>query len=200
MNFIDLVGSTILAAAVIAAILGLNFLLADTSREVTTDLSVQENMVDFSRMIQHDFSKIGQGDTLSAPVLVALKNRITFIGDIKNQNRSDTVTYVRGDSTMLTYTPNPRDFPLFKIIRKKSATYVKPDTIRMSLGLTKFELSYFDTSGALTTDPKKVKGLKVAVRSENAFPGHPEDTKQVLFTGADWDATIYPRNLNVPKK
>lgn len=201
-TFIDLVGSTIIAASVILSILGLNFLLSDSSRDVSADLYVQENMVEFTRLVQYDISKIGQGDTLSAPVLIAESQKIKFIGDVDNSMTSDTVTYYCGDSTKLKGTPNPKDFPIYRVVRYNKAGVTKPDTMKMSVGLTKFTLTFYDDSGKTTTDVKKIKGIDVDTNLENPFPV--KDSKgnvsPYAVSGNSWKSLIYPRNLNVPKK
>jgi hypothetical protein len=185
---LDLVGSTILAAAVILAIIGLNFLLSDASQQFQTDLTVQENMVEFTRAIEWDFAKIGYRDTTKAPVLKAKKDTISFLADIHNTGVINRVTYFRGPAE--TRTPNPNDFVLYRVISKPSGN----DTLKLNMGLTRFEMTYFDSTGAVTTVPQNVKGFKVEARLEA-----PRADKDTVFAGVYWEKRFQPRNLNLPR-
>jgi len=188
MTFIDIIGSTLLGATVIVAIMGLNLLLSDSSRQVGSDLNVQENTVEFTKSIQWDFAKIGYRDTTGAPILVAKQDSVVFLGDIDNSGSVDTVRYYKGLPEELTWTPNPNDFLLMKEVGNAS------QTMQMNIGLTKFQLTYFDSTGGVTADPKLVRGLKIA-----AVVQSPYATVDSVYSGAYWENTIYPRNLNVSK-
>ena len=200
-NILDILGSTVLAAAVILSILGLNLLMSDSSREVSADLYVQENMAEFTDQIQFDISKIGQGDTLKAPILIAESKRIRFICDIDNSSTSDTITYYCGDSTMLKSTPNPRDFPLYRVVKYRKLGNPKPDTMKISIGLTRFALTFYNDSGKVTTYRTKIKGVDIDTNIENPFPAKDAKGKVQMasISGTSWRSRIYPRNINVPK-
>jgi hypothetical protein len=184
----DLIGSTFLAAAVILAILGLNFLLSDASQQFQTDLSVQESVVELTRAIEWDFAKVGYRDTTKAPILVAKKDTISFLADIHNSGTIKRVTYFRGPKEVRT--PNPNDFIVYRVI----ATPQGNDTLKLNIGLTKFEMTYFDSTGGVTTIPQNVRGFKVDARLEA-----PRADTDGIFAGVFWEKRFYPRNLNLQR-
>jgi hypothetical protein len=108
----DIVGPSLLAAAVIAAILGLNYLLFDSRQQFGEDVNVQEQMVEFTKVVEWDFAKIGNKDTTGVPVLIAKPDTFMFAGDMDNNGTFDTVMYFKGSPANLSWTPNPDDFPI----------------------------------------------------------------------------------------
>lgn len=196
LNAVDLVGSTILGSIVILAIFGLNLLLTDTSRETAADLNVQENVVELGQLIEYDLSRIGQGDTISIPILKAVADTIQFVADVDNNGTTDTITYAKGSASLLGSTPNTNDFPIFRYSRLRiPGGTVKRDTMRISSGMTRFQITYFDSAGAATTNRARVKSLSVRLASEDALKKG-EDAQR---SGAAWERRIFPRNLNIPK-
>ena len=188
MTLMDIVGPSLLAAAVIAAIIGLNYLLFDSRQQFGEDVNVQEQMVEFTKVIEWDFAKIGHRDTTGVPILIAKPDTFMFAGDMDNNGTFDTVMYFKGSPTKLSWTPNPDDFILYKVLVNTS------DTMKMNLGLTKFDLTYLDSTGAATANPTLVRGLKVATVVES-----PYWSGDGVQSGAYWENTIFPRNLNVSK-
>ncbi|MBM2840127.1 MAG: hypothetical protein HW412_655 [Bacteroidetes bacterium] len=187
-SIIDLVGSTIIGATVIGVLIAIMFLLSASSQEITAEVNVQETMADFVKTVQWDFAKIGNRVSSGSGLLVASADMVIFRGDIDNNGTIDTVAYLKGKPAQRTGTPNPRDFMLYRLIYKAG----RPDTTRMGMGLTNFTLSYFDSTGAVTSNPSLVRGLNIAASLES-----PYSTTDNQYPGVAWQSTIYPRNLNV---
>ena len=64
----------------------------------------------------------------------------------------------------------------------------------MNVGITRFRISYYDSSGALfagnkVAAPSLIKSMKVAINMESK---EPYDT---LYTGVCWDRIIKPKNI-----
>ncbi len=188
MALFDIIGSTLLAAAVIVAILAMNVFLYDSSAEIGADVNAQENMTQFTKSIQWDFSKIGNRDPSRNSVLVAKADTFMFRGDLDNNGSLDTVKYFKGPVSRLSSTPNPRDFILYRV------TYRPLDTLKIYAGLTMFALTYYDSTGASTLIPQKVRGFKVTARMESPF-----SNSDSASTGVAWEDMIFPRNLNLTK-
>lgn len=186
-SIIDLVGSTILGAAVIAVFIGIVVLFSASNRDAAADVNAQETMRDFVRVVNSDFAKIGNKVSSNA-VLIAKVDTLKFRGDIDNNGTVDTVTYMRGTTAQRTKTPNPRDFMLY---RKVSTAGIQTTT-GMNVGLTKFTLSYVDSTGTATSNPVLVRGIVVAATLED-----PYSTAQTANSGVSWQNTIYPRNINL---
>ena len=185
MTLMDIIGPSLVAAAVIAAIIGLNYLLLDSRQQFGEDVNVQAQMVEFTKVIEWDFAKIGNKDTTGVPILIASPDTFMFAGDMDNNGTFDTVMYYKGSLEKLSWTPNPGDFILYKVLENTS------DTMKMNLGLTKFDLTYLDSTGTPTVNPSLVRGLKVAMMVES-----PNWNGDGAHSGAYWENTIFPRNLN----
>ena len=187
-SIIELVGSTIIGATVIGALIGIMVLLSASTQEIAADVNAQETMSDFVKIIQWDFAKIGNRVSSGCPLLLAKADTVIFRGDIDNNGTVDTVAYVKGNPAQRGKTLNPRDFMLYRLIFKAGL----PDTTKLNVGLTNFTISYFDSTGAVTTNPNFVRGLNIAASLES-----PYSTSDNVYSGVSWQNTIYPRNLNV---
>lgn len=184
MSTLDLIGSTILGAAVIAAVIGLNLLLADSSNRATAELTSQQTMVEFQRMIQWDLDKIGYGTAAPVPILAAKADTLRFIADLKNDGIPDTLRYYRRSVTQ----QGVNTLLLYRVVENTK------DTMKMNIGLSRFDLTYFDSTGASTSTPSLVRGIKIAARAESRIA-----LQDSVKAGAYWEQTFYPRNINVPR-
>src|SRR5438094_706771 len=131
MSWLDIIGSTLLAGAVILAVIGLNFLFTDSTRNFGSDLSTQENMVGLTERIQWDFAKIGYRVTNGKRILVSKSDTLMFAGDMDNNGTVDTVKYFKGSTSTRSNTHNPKDFLLYRVS--------KTDTMKLNEGLTRFD-------------------------------------------------------------
>lgn len=188
MSFVELVGTTVLAGAVILAVLGLNFLVSDSSRDFGSDLIVQETMTDFTQLIQCDFAKIGCRVAAGPAILISRPDTLKFLGDIDNNGTIDTVQYFKTPVSSLSSTKNPNDFLLCRVVTPNTRT------LRMNVGLTRFDLTYLDSTGASTVNPASVRGVKISGRVESQSP-----RADGRYSGSYWENTIYPRNLNLAR-
>ncbi len=187
-SLLEIVGTTFIAGALILVVLGLNFLFADSSQDFGSDLSAQQSMADFTRTIQSDFAKIGCRVPSGPVILVARPDSLTFRGDIDNNGIVDTVQYYKAPVSSLSSTENPNDFLLYRLTRPNM------HTIRMNPGLTRFDLTYIDSTGASTLVPARVRGVKISGRIESPSP-----RTDGQYSGSYWENTIYPRNLNLTR-
>jgi len=188
MSFMELVGTTVLAGAIILAVLGMNFLVSDSSRDFGSDLIVQQTMADFTQLIQRDFAKIGYRVAAGPAILISRPDTLKFLGDIDNNGAIDTVLYFKTPPSSLTSTKNPNDFLLCRVVSPNTRT------LKMGMGLTRFDLTYIDSTGASTLNPARVRGMKISGRFESQSP-----RADGRYSGSYWENTIYPRNLNLAR-
>ena len=180
---IDIVGSIILAGLLILTV---NTGVADlnkTTYEQTYTLNTQTNMVTLARIIEHDFVKIGfRAD--DPVVLVADSQQLSFQSDLYNDGSLETVTYSVGAPTdpPASATENPRDFILYRELSGESP-------LGLSAGLVEFNLTYLDSTGAVTTSPNEVDAIQVRMRLETEEPVDGD------YLGVFWEKTFYPKNL-----
>ncbi len=173
-----------IGAAIIGTIIGLHVLLSDSSQQMTSDLIAQENMSEFTSLVNYDFAKVGYRDTTGAPVLVAKSDTLTFLSDIDNNATIDTVKYFTGSTAAWTATENPNDFLLYRI-------KVPLDTTKLNVGFTNFSFTYFDSTGAATLNPALVRGFTLSATLEGQYLN-----ADSTYSGVAWSNTYYPRNLN----
>jgi len=186
-SIIDLVGSTIIGATVIGALIGIMVLLSASTQEITAEVNTQETMADFVKIVQWDFAKIGNRVSSGGSLLVAKADTMIFRGDIDNDGTVETVAYIKCSKALRARTPNSRDFMMYRVVFKAGL----PDTTRLNVGLTNFTISYLDSTGAVTTNRNLVRGLNISACLESPY------ATDNNYSGVSWQNTIYPRNLNV---
>lgn len=177
--------ASLIGATIIGTIIGLHVLLSNSAQHMTSDLIIQENMSEFTKLVNHDFAKVGYRDTTGAPVLVAKSDTLTFLADVDNNTTIDTVQYVKGSPAAWTRTPNPNDFLVYRV-------KLPSDTTRLNVGFTGFAFTYFDSTGAVTSNPSLVRGFTLSAHVEGSYKNADKS-----YSGVAWSATFYPRNLNI---
>ena len=190
MSLIDLIGSSIIAGAIIVAIIALTFVLSGSTIEIKNDLNTQETMSEFTKVLQWDIAKIGYGVPDEAKVLVASPDTLCFRGDIDNDGALDTVLYRKGTPDLLPETQNPNDFVLYRTVSGGGTS----KTAAIKVGLVSFTMAYLDSTGGSTLVAANVRGLKfeALIQSEYTLP-------DADYAGVYWENTMYPRNLNLRK-
>ena len=180
---IDIVGSIVLAGLLILSVNSGVVDLNETTYEQTYTLNSQTNIVALARIIEHDFVKIGFGAPGPA-ILVADSQAISFQSELYNDGSLKTVTYSVGSITgpKVAPTKNPRDFMLFRELAGEPP-------LALSSGLVEFNITYFDSAGAVTTSPGDVDAIQIRLRLETEEPVDDE------YPGVFWERTIYPKNL-----
>ena len=182
MNIIlDLMGSTIIGALIVSMIINFNVFQSNSIRSSDSELQLQQNAKTLAEILNHDFRKIGYRYDNTAFV-EADSERISFYSDIDRDGNIELVTYMLGDITEISGTPNPRKRVLCRIVDN--------DTLKgPSLGLTKAKFAYFSGSGVETTTLSEIQYVKAELwieSIEQVDGGYP-------FTY--WELTINPRNL-----
>lgn len=134
------------------------------------ELIVQQNIVETVLLLEHDFRKIGFcNDWQKIPVptnsiLVADSNGIKFLTDVNSDGNVDSLHYYLGDTSELNQTQNPRDRLLYRV--ENNAT---PDG--SNLGITQFEITYFNSLGDTLSFPIQQTGeiytIQIDITAEN---------------------------------
>lgn len=196
-SLLDIIGATIIAGMVILIIIGVTANLNQTLYTSTYSLNAQMAALTMARIIEYDFYKMGYNvnkatDTL---VLFADTSRIRFKSDLLNQGVGAVTRMEYSLGGLVGFTPNPKD-RFFSRIHGNS-------TINSNLGITRFRLMYYDSTGKQITTPishidslKKIKAIKVTVNIESPEPVIPtSDPNKRDYIGIYWEKLIYPRNL-----
>lgn len=183
MRLFVIVGMMIVVGFLFLGLLAFNLFLSSTAVQARADVGAQQNIVQLAQLLQSDIYAIGLEDRTNRPIVSARHTLLKFWGDVNNDGKAELVTYFTGPVIELSRTPNPRDFMLYRAIAPS-------ETLEVASGLTSFDLLYFDSSGSLTEDPGKVRGIRIALQVESPHP-----YKDSLYSGLHWEQLFYPRNL-----
>ncbi len=154
---LDILGSIVISGLLMLILMRLNDATIENTYTSSGDLTGQQNLTTVVQIIEHDFRKIGYcADWEKIPdpskaILYADKNRIKFLTDDNNSSNLDTMVYYIGPTSELKDTPNPRDRYLYRLINNEPPRSA-------SMGITQFELKYFDVFGNAIPFPITVPG------------------------------------------
>ncbi len=202
-TLIDILGSTLIGGMLLLILLRLNDAGVQNNYTYGGELIVQQNLVDLVTLIEHDFRKIGYcADWKKLPdpkkyILEADSNSITFLTDVDSDGEVDTVHYYTGHTSELDNTPNPRDKLLYRVVNNSLPR-------GSNLGVTQFELVYYDDSGTklLTpvTNPTKIMTMEINIKVEDVYgydTSNPNKDDSEMYATAFWkQIRLVARNLN----
>jgi hypothetical protein len=177
---VDVIGSFILGGMILVMSTKLNFAISQNSQQANFGLETQENCVVVSKILDNDFGKIGHGAKLATPITISDSSKIRVFGDMDNNGTIDSVTYYTGLLPAGTGTYNTKHKLLYRVQNGK--------TVAMNVGLTKFNVTYFDSSGNKTTTPANVRAFNVAMELESLVP-----TTDTMFSVVHWEQYFRPK-------
>jgi hypothetical protein len=181
-TFIDIAGSFIIGGLLLLAVVTSYTNVNEFTLYSNMDLTVQENLREWIQIVQHDIRKIGYrvGNPAWA-IQHCDSTSINFVADIDNNGVVDSISYFLGTPDQISGTENPRDRSLFRSVSGQQTGG--------PLGLTEFQLRYFDGVGNPTWTPSAVKAVEVFIRIESPFP------LDTTYVWSSWRGLIYPLNL-----
>ncbi|GJQ61210.1 MAG: hypothetical protein SCALA702_02630 [Melioribacteraceae bacterium] len=169
-TLIDIIGSSIIGGMLLLMLININDTATEQSYVYAGELTVQEALVEVVTLIEHDFRKIGYCDDWTKipdpakSILTADSTSISFLTDLNDNGVVDTLRYSLSDTSALTHTPNPRDRYLFRVANSDSA-------IGVNLGITQFDLEYYDALGNVipfpVAQPSEIFTMRISVTVEN---------------------------------
>ncbi len=181
---LDIVGSFIIAGLLLLAVMSSYTNVNEFALISSMNLTVQENLKEWTQIVRHDFRKIGfhVNDTTSAIQSID-STSISFLADIDNNGTVDSVSYFLSDPDQVPGTENPRDRMLNRLVSGQLTSG--------SLGLTDFQLRYYDGIGNLTWVPDEVKAVEVFIQIESPFP------LDTTYVWSNWRGVISPLNIQL---
>lgn len=189
-SLIDILGSVMVGGSILLILFKLNDSVVENQYLSSGELIVQTNLIAVVELFEHDLRKIGYCEdwkNLPDPtvaILEATDTSITFLSDVAVSSTQptgdgtvDTIKYWIGSPTAneVKNTPNPRDRILYRQVNNSSPLY-------SNLGVTQFEMKYFDAHGAEintmpSSPPLGIITLQIDITVENtAAYGDMEDT------------------------
>lgn len=176
ITVLDVVGSAVLSGFLLIMIYHTNARMTETEFTSGNDLVVQENLVNLSKVIERDFRRMGYClDQTKIPhpsqaIVAATAHSVKFLTDLNDDGSVDTLEYSVGTTSAVSFTPNPRDMLLYRLTNGKNSG-------GWSIGLTKFNLSYYDEEDSTLilpiADLSDVHKIQLQLQLEST---HPYDT------------------------
>lgn len=156
-TLIDILGSVIVGGMLLLILFRLNDAATENTYNYGGELIVQQNLVEVVQLLEYDFRKIGyckdweQIPDPSKSIIMADSNAISFLTDYNSDGIVDTMHYYLGPDSSLTSTPNPNDRILYRIVNNNPEAGA-------NLGVTEFNLLYYDALGNPISFPISVPG------------------------------------------
>jgi hypothetical protein len=177
---LDILGSIVVGGTILLILLKMNDSTVENHYLNSGELIVQNNLISIVELLEHDLRKIGYCEdwqNLPDPtvsILAATSNSISFLTDVAvsetqqtGDGTVDTIRYWIGDPNDqdVIGTPNPRDRMLFRQVNNG-----QPHSA--NLGLTQFDLRYYDADGDEITSmpsspPLGIITLQIDITVEN---------------------------------
>ena len=177
---LDIIGSMIIGGTILLILLKTNDSSVENHYLNSGELIVQGNLISIVELFEHDLRKIGYCEdwqNLPDPtvsIIEATENSITFLTDVsvsKDQPTGDgTVDILKywigsPNDSEVSGTPNPKDRMLYRQVNNETP-------LSANLGLTQFDLKYFDAHGdeitsMPTSPPLGIITLQIDITVEN---------------------------------
>lgn len=184
MGDVQLAGTFVIGGMVLLTILGMNIEILETSSLNSLGMMAQENMGEIVSIIEYDFKKIGhQVPRTGSALLAVTDSTISFLSDIDQNTTIDTIAYRVGPASETDSTDNPADRLLYR-----SVNGVEND---VGLGITQWELSYFNEDMGSTTALDSIRIIELTLTVETIY-GYNEQ-----YGSASWTNQYAPKNMGV---
>jgi len=154
---LDIMGSMIIGGILLMTLFRLSDRATERTYSQSGDLIIQQNVATVVSILEYDFRKIGYcADWTKIPdptksIILADSNKIKFLTDVDKNKTVDTMYYYIGPPSELIYTANPRDRFLYRVVNNE-----KP--AKVNLGVTYFNLVYYNSNKDIITTPVAVPG------------------------------------------
>ena len=196
-TLIDILGSSMIGGTILLILFRMNDSNVENHFINSGEYIVQSNLISVVELFEHDLRKIGyckDWEKLPDPtvaIISATENSITFLTDEAavddpfGDGIVDTLKYWIGSPTdeNVSGTPNPNDRMLYRQTNSK-----KP--LSANLGLTQFELTYFDALGNAmnnlpSTPPLGIITMQIDITVENTA-SYGNGTDENVYSSAFW--------------
>jgi len=205
MNF-GIITSYVIAGILLISLLTMNSRLSRSTGELTLSQNTREHTSTIGEMITYDIPKIGYDikQKLSDPILRADSNLIEFEGNIDNTGDVERVLW-EFTNTGVSDTENPNDRVLRRKVKSKSTGTVVTQT-RIDLGVTRFEIRYYDKYGedqaqplptpVSSSDLDKIKQIEIQLVVESDEELYGFWSGENKYVKSAWEKRFSPRNLS----
>ena len=197
-TLLDLISSVVIGGLLLLILFRLNDAAVENNFVYGGEAIAQSNLVEVVQLVEHDFRKIGyckDWDKIPDPsksIKMATQNEIEFLTDEDNDGEIDIIKYYLGTTDELANTPNPNDKMLYRVVNGATPRGA-------NLGVTQFDLFYFDAEGnQLTfpiTVPSAIYTMQINIKVEDVY-GYDRKDSQENYASAFWrQVRLASRNL-----
>jgi hypothetical protein len=182
--WIDLIGSFVFGGLLGLNVLRLNADMSDHSFESSLTYIAQSAALTIAQIVEEDVARAGYGAAGTA-ILAADSTQFEFRGDLDGDGAVDTLHYYLSSLQAASGTQNPRDRILYRALNGGTPQ-------ALDLGITSFNLSYFDAAGdslALPVAAGDIRQIRIDLVVESA---EPYDT---TYARAFLPLRLWPKNL-----
>ncbi len=154
---LDILGSTVIGGILMMNLFQINNSAVENSYTGTGELIAQTNLATIVEILELDVRKIGYcADWEKIPIptqaiISADSTGIDYLTDVDSDGIVDTMHYYLGPTSELLSTPNPRDRILYRVVNSEVP-------VGVNLGVTQFNLTFFDVIGNPISFPITVPG------------------------------------------
>jgi hypothetical protein len=154
---LDILGSTIVGGILMLSLFQINDTVAENTFKGSGELVSQQNLATVVQILEIDFRRIGYcADWQQIPIptqaiISADSTSIKYLTDVDADGNVDTMYYYLGPASELLSTPNPRDRFLYRVVNSETP-------VGVNLGITQFNLNFFNVQGNLINFPIAVPG------------------------------------------
>jgi hypothetical protein len=210
---IGIVTSYIIAGMIILGIAMMNIRVQNSSAELTISQMLREYVVNITEMLNDDLPNMGydvnrttlDNDEVGNKILTyANSNRIQFYRNLSSDptRTPDRITWELFDDNPVSGNPNIKT--LARIVEFESTG--APDTTKIRVGVTEFELRYYSTVGAPLSSNMSppasgsslsdVRQIHVILEVQSIEPVYTRATGDGRFVRSVWEKRFTPMNLN----
>jgi hypothetical protein len=154
------------------------------------ELILQQNLATSARILERDFRRIGYCKSYNLipktnVIVSATDSSISFLTDVNDAGKVDTLNYYIGPTSELASTPNPRDRYLYRVVNNETP-------VGVNLGVTQFKLVYFDVYGDTLFTPiadlTLISSMEINIAVENVvgYGGDSPEEEQDKYSTAFW--------------
>jgi hypothetical protein len=177
-TILDILGSIVIGGFLLILLWRIDDAAVQNVYNNSEELILQENLATTARILERDFRRIGYCKNYSLipktnVIVSATDTSISFLTDVNDVGNVDTLKYYIGPTSELLSTPNPRDRFLYRVANNEVP-------VGVNLGVTQFNLVYFDVYGDTLHTPISdlsiISSMEINIAVENvAGYGGPDD-------------------------
>jgi hypothetical protein len=196
MNF-GLIISYVIAGFLMIMIFTINYNVGFSNQEVTTTLIKKTHSQAVQEMIIHDIPKIGyeQGGIIATKFFKAEDLELSFYSDLDNSGDVELVTWKYDPDKTPDHAKNPHVNTLYRI--------VDGDETEITVGISSFEIRYYDEYGDTTPMVTPVTGaaldnivqIEIEFEMQNDYSLNYRASDPDRYITTTWQKRFSPVNL-----